>query len=1145
MKLNAKTCLLPVVVAMAATLACVAPASSMASGPAFTLHVPTPEYVTPGEGPIALQVTIQNTGDEITTEPFEFTYKTGAGVTLAGASVAGSSAEKLYGRGTNSCSKAVNVETCAIGATLPPGAQAIVIVRVRIAAEASGPLVDSMEVSGGGASAPASAEQAMTAGQPAPFAITAAAAQLIDPSGAPVAQAGADPAEFTTSLRFTSFSSPFFGIQPVTAGVEHFKDVTASLPPGLIGNPSIVPQQCTAAQLNEMVTETGDGLANCPADSQVGIARVSVGGLIGVQSNLTPIFDMVPPPGTATELGFNILGTVIRLDAHVRPGDYGRDMVSRDPTTTLPIIGVDISVWGTPSDPSHDPYRDACLVSNYRGPNGNRCPSSAPRKAFLRMPTSCSGSPIVFGARSNSYEHMERYVPASFSGPTMTGCGVLPFAPAIDVAPSSSAASSPTGATVKLSLPQFDNPGGLAEADLKKAVVTLPEGMVLNPSSADGLQACDDAHLNLESSTPAECPNGSKIGTVSLHTPLISELLEGSIYVRPQISDEPASGNMFRLAIEIRDDARGLDFKIPGQVSADPSTGRLTTTFDENPQLPFEDIALHFKSGARAPLVTPDSCGTQTTEAHLYSWARPDVAARRLSSFSLSSGPEGTACVTMPSFQPGFSAGATNVQAGHYTAFVATFKRADADQRMKGVSVTLPKGLLGSLVGLPLCGEAQANAGTCSAASEIGSVTAGAGAGPSPFYVSGGKAFITGPYEGAPFGLSVVVPTKAGPFDLGTVVVRAKVQVDPSTAQLVVTTDPLPQIVGGIPINLRLVNVTIDRSAFLYNPTSCTPMQVGGAMTGAQGVVAKVASHFQVTNCAALKFQPTLSASTSAKTSRKNGASLHVLLVYPKASFGTQANIKSVHVQLPKILPSRLSTLNHACPDAVFNQNPASCPAQSRVGYAKSTTSVLPVPLEGPAYFVSHGGEKFPELVVVLQGYGITIDLAGETFISKADVTSSTFRSVPDVPVSSFELTLPEGPSSALAANASLCATKLVMPTVVTGQNGATLKQTTRIAVNGCKPAIRVVGHSVKGTHASIRVSVPSAGTLVATGTAIERSVERIAKPGIRTIGVRLSRRDLRVLANNPNQRVNAKIMLRFTPKHGAPLTATVTLLMG
>jgi hypothetical protein len=280
--------------------------------------------------------------------------------------------------------------------------------------------------------------------------------------------------------------------------------------------------------------------------------------------------------------------------------------------------------------------------------------------------------------------------------------------------------------------------------------------------------------------------------------------------------------------------------------------------------------------------------------------------------------------------------------------------------------------------------------------------------------------------------------------------VRAAINIDPNTAALTVTSDPLPTALDGIPLQLRVVNVTIDRPAFTFNPTNCNKLAIGGTLTSTQGASSVKSSSFQVTNCAALSFRPKFGVSTSGHTSKANGAGLDAKLAYPAGSQGKQANIASVKVDLPKQLPSRLTTLQKACPAEVFNQNPAGCPAASVVGIARASTPLLPVTLSGPAYFVSHGGEAFPSLVVILQGDGVRVDLTGTTFISKKGITSSTFKTVPDVPVNTFELYLPQGAHSALAANGNLCKSRLTMPTAFTAQNGAVLKQSTKIAVTGC-----------------------------------------------------------------------------------------------
>jgi hypothetical protein len=1038
-------------VAGAAVLACVLvcmAAGSAFAAPKLILRNITPDTVRAGQE-MALRFWVQNVGDTATQGPITVVDTFGSQVTSVkpeGLAVGETSSVTPIGV---ECQSGTTSISCEITGALAPGVQVGPVAVAKIPSEATGSISDRIVVSGGGTTSTTEEERSITIGSPGAFGFDRGAVEFLNANGSPDALAGSVPAEFTTKLDWKSFFTFTNAAAPSINSDEFFKDVVAHLPPGLIGNPS-ASALCTTDELgttedtNQVEVQE---LPSCPQDSQIGLARVGIGG----RYYTTGLFNMVPPYGASAELGFNVLGTVILLGAYVRPGDHGIDVISRDTSTSVAVSATEITVWGVPADSSHDIYRWSCIGTSGYGPRGLLCPTNAHRQAFLRMPTSCTGAPLAFGAETNSYEHPSPMQKIDFQGPTVAGCDMVPFAPSITVTPTSRATSSPTGVNVKLSLPQSRNPEALAEADLKKAVVTLPEGMSINPASADGLQACDDAHLHLDSDAPADCPEGSKIGTVLLHTQLISNPIEGAVYIRTQNSNDPASGEMFRMVIELRDDAHGLDFKIPGHIAADPVTGRLTTTFDDNPQFPFEDIALQFKSGARSPLSTPATCVTQTTEASLYPWARPEEATERSDSFQLTSGPGGTPCpgAVLP-FNPGLNAGVSDVEAGAFTSFLTTFSRSDADQNMQGVSVTMPKGLLGSLVGLPLCPDAQANAGTCGGASQIGTVTAGAGTGPTPFYTTGGKVFMTGPYKGAPYGLSVVVPTKAGPFDLGTVVVRARVEVDRHTAQLSVTSDPLPQVVSGVPVDLRVVNVTIDRPRFVFNPTNCARTNVTGSITGVQGTTVSVSEPFQVTNCAALVFKPRLAVSTSGRTSRKNGASLTARLTYPKATLGKLVNISKVKVSLPKQLPSRLTTLQKACPAATFDANPAACPTASRIGTARATTPVLPVPLDGPVYFVSHGGEAFPDLVVVLQGYGVTVDLTGTTFISKAGITSTTFKQVPDVPVGTFELKLPQGKYSALAANGNLCASKLKMPTAFIAQDGAQTHTTTHITTTNC-----------------------------------------------------------------------------------------------
>ena len=488
----------------------------------------------------------------------------------------------------------------------------------------------------------------------------------------------------------------------------------------------------------------------------------------------------------------------------------------------------------------------------------------------------------------------------------------------------------------------------------------------------------------------------------------------------------------------------GVTVKLEGATSIDQSTGQLTTTFDEAPQLPFEDLKLTLDGGQNAPLANPSTCGVPLAAASQltpYSSERPATP---------SSEPfEVTGC-TASRFQPSFVAGTTNNQAGALSPLTVTLSRTDQDEDLGGVTVRLAPGLLGMLSKVALCTEAQARASACGPQSEVGTATVGAGPGANPLFLDG-HVYLTGPYEGAPFGLSIVVPAVAGPFDLGTIEVGARIEVNPRTAALTITSDPLPQSLDGIPLQIKTVNLDIDRKGFTFNPTNCRPLAIEGALTSSAGATAPVSSRFQAANCATLSFKPRLGGLAHAKTSKANGAYLHMRL----ESAPGQANIASVKVDVPKQLPVRLTTLQKACAAAVLEANPAGCPAASVVGSVTVITPILRHALVGPAYLVSHGGARTPDLELVLQGEGVTVDVVGQTII-KHGVISAVFSSLPDAPISMLGLVLSAGPHSLLTANlpakarGSLCGQSLAMPVAITGQDGAVLDETTKISVSGC-----------------------------------------------------------------------------------------------
>jgi hypothetical protein len=941
---------------------------------------------------------------------------------------------------------------CAFEGSLPPYEEIEARIKVNVLADAKSGEVNQVSVSGGGAPGERIERPIVVDSEPTPFGVQNYESLPFNEDGSVDTQAGSHPFELTTTLDLNRTA-----LEPFQA--EMPKDLHFDLPPGLVGNPVPFPQ-CPDAQFSKL----GEFVNGCPPDTALGVASVMIvePTLSGFVTVTVPVFNLKPSPGEPAKFGFTALVANVTLDTSVRTGgDYGVTVSVNNITQVSALLGSQVSFWGVPGDPVHDQSRGwQCIDGGIWGLIASRVGScSAAKQAspppFLSLPTSCTG-PLQTTVTADSWEHKGLFTTPVAPGfePALDGCNRLPFESSIKVAPDGQAGSSPSGLTVGIHVPQDAvlNPASLAEATVRDTTVALPAGVALNPAAADGLQACSEEQIALSKNVIPSCPEASKVGTVEIKTPLLSDALTGAVYLAAQNANP--FGSLVALYIVAEDPVSRTLVKVAGEVKPDPVTGQLVSRFDNTPQLPFEDLSLHFFGGSRAPLGTPALCGGYVTRASIAPWS-DNAPSEPSSEFRITSGPNGSPCRNPLLFNPSLTVGSTNIQAGAFTPFTTTMSREDGQQNLQGIVLHMPPGVSGLLSGVALCGEAQANAGTCGPESLIGETIVSVGLGGNPYSVKGGKVYITGPYEGAPFGLSIVNPAKAGPYDLGQVVVRAKIEVDPITAALTVTTDDtgpyrIPTIIDGIPLQIQHVNVLINRPGFTFNPTDCNPMQITGSLISTEGAVQGVSVPFQVTNCATLGFKPSFKVSTSGRTSRAKGASLDVKLAYPKAPFGSQANIGKVKVDLPKQLPSRLTTLQKACPDSTFNQNPAACQPASRVGTAVASTPLIPVPLEGPAYFVSHGGAKFPELIVVLSGYGVTVQLHGETFINKAGITSSTFRTIPDVPVGTFELKLPQGANSALAAIGNLCKSTLKMPTAFTAQNGMTLKQNTQIEVTGC-----------------------------------------------------------------------------------------------
>jgi uncharacterized repeat protein (TIGR01451 family) len=931
------------------------------------------------------------------------------------------------------------------------------------------------------------------------------------PYATPFTQAGGHPWAATATAEFATEISP----HNVPVAVRDVKDIVNNLPPGLLGDPLATPR-CPLAHITS-------GAGPCPADTQIGDYRLKFFGeqeYVAPIVNVVP--EAGQSAEFALENSIPVLTPLLTAHLVRRVEDgvehYGFAVISK----SIPLASLEkfeLTFWGVPADPSHNPMRGRfCAKQETFGSliceSGGEGTSTAP-VPFLSWPTDCTGGPERTTLRVDSWQEPGSiglddqyvgYTQDTVAFPAPTGCDQLQFRPGtgIGLEPDTQLADEPVGLGIDLRVPQSEAPGSLLTPLLRDTRVTLPEGMSVSPGVVDGIQACnatgpeginitgpesevvgEDGDLHL---APGHCPDASIVGTAEAITPYLPVPVKGHVYLaRPgcggagqaACTDQDAlDGNLYKLYLELGGAGEladsGIEFKVPFDTEANPATGQITANVSELVQAPYSEVRIHLNGGPRAPLANPAACGQAVTTADLTPWSAPGrieepggpsnglLATGTPDSLS-SSFFEVTRCASPTPFAPGFVAGTVTPQAGQFSSFTMNLSRSDREQDIKGIQIHTPPGLLALLSSVPLCPEDQANEpsvyGECTA-SKIGTTRVASGAGSHPFEIEG-SVYLTGPHDGAPFGLSIVTHAVAGPFNLGLIVVRARIDIDPENSTATITTDEtgpyaVPQIVFGVPLRLQRITVDIDRPAFMFNPTRCTSQQITAVISGSEEARASVSSPFAVAGCQSLAFKPAFAVSTSGHTSRAGGASLDVKLSYPAGSLGREANIASVKVELPRQLPSRLTTLQKACTAATFEANPADCPQESVVGVVKATTPLLPVGLSGPAYFVSHGGESFPSLIVVLEGDGVRVDLTGSTFINgKTGVTSSTFKTVPDVPVGTFELYLPEGRYSALAANASLCNArgKLKMPTEFVAQNGMTLKQNTSITVTGCAKA--------------------------------------------------------------------------------------------
>jgi hypothetical protein len=857
-----------------------------------------------------------------------------------------------------------------------------------------------------------------------------ASINLTGPDGRFSRQAGAHP---DLSVNLAIPIDPDAQVEGRTgpAPAEAVHEVDVDLPVGFVGNPEAI-SQCPVARL----VNGGKGSPDCPVVSQVGIAKVDTFLSSTPHNSFTvPVYNLEHGFDVPARFGFEFSGAVALIDAHVgsRAEGYAVSSSSTAIAQTLPIDAVKLTLWGVPADPSHDTFRMDPKIGKL---TGDPLPAQSPRAAFLSAPTSCPATPSPFTIRGDSWAYRGLFDTRALSGDesgtpfVFEGCESLPFAPSVDVQPRSHVADSPSGLDVDLTVPQNDDPDGLAAAHVKQVAMTFPEGMSINPATASGQGVCSPAQIDLETNAPPSCPETSKLGTVKIDTPLLPDELEGDAFLATQ-NDNPF-GSLLAMYIAVK--GPGFYLKLPGRIDANPETGQLTTTFSDTPQLPFERLRLSLNDGPRAPLSTPRACGTYTTHTEFTSWAQPDNPVSSDSSFTIDEG-----CGKESKFDPGLSAGTISPAAGSYSPFVLRVTRQDGEENISRIQATLPEGVLAKLAGVPLCAEPQAASGECPAASQVGTTTVGTGSGSNPLYVpEPGKAptalYLAGPYHGAPYSLVVKVPAQAGPFDLGTVVVRNALHVDPTTTQVTAVSDPLPQLLQGIPLAYRDIRVEIDRDRFTINPTNCEAMKVTSTLTSSTGATAHPSDRFQVANCARLGFKPSLKISLKGKMNRTGNPALTATLKAPKG----EANIAKTTVILPQAMFIDNAHISNPCTRVQFNAG--ECPAGSILGKATAYSPLLDKPLSGPVYFRSNGGDReLPDLVADLDGQ-IHVTVVG--FIDSVKTGPETsrvrtrFANVPDAPVSKFTIKLAGGKKGLIENSRDLCSFTPRAKEQMTGQNG-------------------------------------------------------------------------------------------------------------
>jgi hypothetical protein len=922
------------------------------------------------------------------------------------------------------------------------------VVSVTVDPSAGGERFASAKVKGGGASAEASDfELTPISGERSDFGVVGGSwiADFFKSDGlTPVRDAGAHPDLATFAFDITSnFEGEIHGDERRKVPSGSLSDITVGLPPGFVGNPTAV-GECRNADLLNLT---------CPLSSQVGRIEVLIYPPEASHrwALSYPIFNLSHPRGTIADLAFIPLGFPVHIKASLDPtNQYAIQTESPNIPEVVPIYRTKVTIWGVPGAPSHDGER--CSPGELEVTSKN-CPVEGSEKPFLTVPARCDVAHVMRLHHYDSWQERGLFGPeVDYDMPNQsTDCDRPRFDPDVEIVATGKQANTPTGLDVHVKIAQNDSPNAPSTPPVKRFTVTLPEGMSFSPAFADGLKSCTLAQMKLGTNEPIQCPDASRIGEVELHTPLLPRSAEGSMYLAAQ-NDNPF-GSTFALLLVLHDtEERGALIKIPGRIDVDPVTGRITTVFNDTPQFPFDDLTLKFRSGPRAPLVSPPSCGKHTFGVEVASYAQPQNPVDASNTYEVTEGPNGTPCPpdsARRGFSPKFSGGTLNPVAGTYSPFLFRLSRGDDEQELSQVTTQLPQGLVARIAGIPLCpdqaiasisselgtGRAELNNPACPAASQIGSVSAGLGAGPGPNYFDG-KVYLGGPYKGAPLSLAVVAPGLAGPYDLGNVIVRVALYVNPDTTQVRAVSDPFPTILHGVILRVRDVRLRVDRPQTTINPTNCTRKTVDGQITGVGGdllsttddSIFNASAPFQVGSCSDLVFKPKLDLRLFGGTRRGAHPKLRATATFPAGG----ANTAFASVALPRSEFLDQGHIGTVCTRVQFAAS--ACPAASIYGTVSAKTPLLDEELKGNIYLRS-SSHQLPDLVAAFRGGRIDANLVGRVDSVNGGIRN-TFEFVPDVPVTSATFSFFGGKKGLLVNSRDICKAPAKATAKFVGQNG-------------------------------------------------------------------------------------------------------------